>query len=76
MAFHGSWNRSEPTGYKVVFIPLNDGTAGAPQDFATGWLKANGDVWGRPVDVLSGTDGSLYVSDDAGGTIYRIFALK
>ena len=76
VAFHGSWNRSEPTGYKVVFIPLNDGTAGAPQDFAMGWLKANGDVWGRPVDVLSGTDGSLYVSDDAGGTIYRIFAVQ
>jgi glucose/arabinose dehydrogenase len=71
VAFHGSWNRSVPTGYKVVFIPFQDGKAGAAQDFATGWL-ANGGVWGRPVGVTTAPDGSLFVSDDSGGMIYRI----
>ncbi len=73
VAFHGSWNRTVPTGYKVVFIPVSDGRPGPAQDFATGWLKDDGTVWGCPVDVLGGTDGSLYISDDAGGVIYRIF---
>ncbi len=73
VAFHGSWNRTVPTGYKIVFVPVSDGVAGSAQDFATGWLKADGIVWGRPVDVQGGTDGSLYVSDDAGGVVYRIF---
>jgi glucose/arabinose dehydrogenase len=71
VAFHGSWNRSVPTGYKVVFIPFQDGKAGAAQDFATGWL-ANGADWGRPVDVITAPDGSLFVSDDSGSTIYRM----
>ncbi len=71
VAFHGSWNRSVPTGYKVVFIPIQDGKPGPVQDFATGWL-ANGAVWGRPVDVITAPDGSLFVSDDSGGYIYRI----
>ncbi len=66
VAFHGSWNRSVPTGYKVVFIPIEDGKPGPVQDFATGWL-ANGAVWGRPVDVITAPDGSLFVSDDCGG---------
>ena len=74
VAFHGSWNRSVPTGYKVVFIPFQDGKPGAVQDFATGWL-ANGADWGRPVGVISASDGSLFVSDDSGGTIYRIIYL-
>jgi len=73
VAFHGSWNRAVPTGYKVVRIPIQDGQAGQAQDFATGWLRANGSQWGRPVDVLTGADGSLFVSDDSGGSIYRIF---
>jgi glucose/arabinose dehydrogenase len=71
VAFHGSWNRSVPTGYKVVFIPIQDGKTGPLQDFATGWL-ANGSVWGRPVDMITASDGSLFVSDDSGGYIYRI----
>jgi glucose/arabinose dehydrogenase len=73
VAFHGSWNRSVPTGYKVVFIPL-DGkgeVSGPPQDFATGWL-VSGKALGRPVGLTIGADGSLYVSDDTGGRIYRI----
>jgi len=57
-----------------VFIPVTDGKAGNAQDFATGWLTDAGAVWGRPVDVIVGRDGSLYISDDAGGAIYRVFA--
>jgi glucose/arabinose dehydrogenase len=73
VAFHGSWNRTVPTGYKVVRIPLRNGTPGPVQDFATGWLRADGSHWGRPVDVLTASDGSLFVSDDSGGVLYRIF---
>ena len=72
VAFHGSWNRSVPTGYKVVRIPFNNGSPGTVQDFATGWLVGDS-AWGRPVDVIVGSDGALYVSDDSGGIIYRIF---
>lgn len=71
VAYHGSWNRSAPTGYKIVFIPFSNGTPGFVQDFATGWL-VNSISWGRPVDVAIGPDGSLFVSDDGGGKIYRI----
>jgi glucose/arabinose dehydrogenase len=73
VAYHGSWNRSQPTGYKVVRIPIENAQAGAVEDFATGWLGADGSAWGRPVDVVTGLDGSLYVSDDAGGKVYRIY---
>ncbi len=73
VAFHGSWNRSVPTGYKVVYIPLNGrgAVAGAPQDFATGWLK-DGNVSGRPVGLAVGPEGALYLSSDQSGVIYRI----
>lgn len=73
VAFHGSWNRSVPTGYKIIFLPL-DGAghiAGPPQDFATGWLH-NGAMSGRPVGLAVGPDGALYVSDDSAGLVYRI----
>ena len=74
IAFHGSWNRSVPTGYKVVRLPFENGEpAAAVVDFATGWLdRETGEASGRPVDVLVGGDGALYVSDDLGGFIYRI----
>jgi glucose/arabinose dehydrogenase len=72
VAFHGSWNRSIPTGYKLVRIPVQAGQPGPVQDFAVGWLLPDGSNWGRPVDVVTGSDGSLYISDDAGGKIYRI----
>ncbi len=72
VAFHGSWNRSVPTGYKVVRIPFINGLPGPVQDFAVGWL-VGGAAWGRPVDVRPGPDGSLFISDDAGGIIYRVY---
>jgi glucose/arabinose dehydrogenase len=74
VAFHGSWNRSVPTGYKIVRLPLEDGVPTGPvEDFATGWLDGEtGAVSGRPVGLAVGPDGALYVSDDAGGVVYRI----
>ena len=74
IAFHGSWNRSVPTGYKIVRLPLDDGIPTGPvEDFATGWLdEETGQVSGRPVGLAVGPDGALYASDDAGGFIYRI----
>ena len=72
VAFHGSWNRSVPTGYKVVRIPFENGfPAGPVEDFVWGWLSAQG-VSGRPVGLAVGPDGALYVSDDFGGRIYRV----
>lgn len=74
IALHGSWNRSTPVGYSVVRLPFDDGQpAAAVVDFATGWLHEGRNVVdGRPVDVLVGADGALYVSDDKGGFVYRI----
>jgi glucose/arabinose dehydrogenase len=74
VAFHGSWNRSVPTGYKVIFVPLegNGMVSGPPQDFASGWLVSGPKALGRPVGLTVGADGALYVSDDTGGRIYRI----
>lgn len=74
IAFHGSWNRSVPTGYKIVRIPLDGSTPSGPvEDFATGWLDADtGEVFGRPVGLAVGPDGALYISDDKSGIIYRI----
>lgn len=75
IAFHGSWNRSIPTGYKVVRLDMQDGQPAAAEvtDFATGWLDpSTEESFGRPVDVTVGSDGALYVSDDKGGFIYRI----
>lgn len=74
IAYHGSWNRSVPTGYKVVRLPLKEGLADGPvEDFATGWLnETSGQASGRPVGLAVGSDGDLYVSDDKAGIIYRI----
>jgi glucose/arabinose dehydrogenase len=71
VAFHGSWNRSVPTGYKVVRVKIEDGKPAGIEDFAAGWLRGQ-KAEGRPVDVIVGPDGSLYVSDDRSGMIYRI----
>jgi glucose/arabinose dehydrogenase len=72
IAYHGSTYRSQPTGYKVVYIPISGTHAGAPQDVITGWLTAGGSVWGRPVGLLVAADGSLLISDDDAGVIYRL----
>jgi glucose/arabinose dehydrogenase len=74
VAYRGSWNRTLPTGYKIVRIRFRDGQpAGSPlvEDFATGWLEGTS-AWGRPVDLVVGRDGALYLSDQGGGRIYRI----
>lgn len=73
VALHGSWNRSRRTGYKVIRIPLRDGKpTGEYEDFLTGFVTPEGDVWARPVGVGVAPDGSLLVSEDAGGTVWRI----
>ena len=72
VAFHGSWNRTVPTGYKLVGIPFAAGRPiGSPQDIVSGWLQGRR-AWGRPVDPAVGPDGALYLSDDRAGIIYRI----
>jgi glucose/arabinose dehydrogenase len=73
IALHGSWNSSVPVGYKVMVAALTGDQAGPAEDFATGWLRPDGTVWGRPVDIVNAPDGSLFVSDDLGGIIYRIY---
>lgn len=72
-AEHGSWNRSQPIGARILFVPVReDGTAGPVEPFAEGWLTANNEYIGRPVDVAMLQDGSMLVSDDQAGAIYRI----
>ncbi len=72
-AQHGSWNRTTPIGARVMFTPVNeDGSAGTPEVFAEGWLDQNGEYLGRPVDVAQLRDGSILVSDDLVGAVYRI----
>ncbi len=72
IAEHGSWNRSQKIGYRVTLVRLDgNGKAVAYEPFAEGWLQGQ-QAWGRPADVLVGPDGSLYVSDDYAGAIYRI----
>lgn len=70
---HGSWNRSTPSGYKVIFVPFANGKpSGAPEDVLTGFLNANGKAQGRPVGVAIAGDGALLVADDVGNTIWRV----
>lgn len=72
-AQHGSWNRTKPVGARVMFTSLKeDGTADKTEAFAEGWLSGNGEYFGRPVDIAQLPDGSLLVSDDLVGAIYRI----
>jgi len=73
-AYHGSTYRTQPTGYKVVYSPVHGTQAGMPQDLITGWLTSSTSYafWGRPVGVLVAADGSLLVSDDDAGVIYRL----
>jgi glucose/arabinose dehydrogenase len=74
---HGSWNRSQLSGYKVVFVPFQESKPGKPEDFLTGFVTNNNkDVHGRPVGVTVLPDGSLLVADDASGRIWRVAANK
>lgn len=74
VAEHGSWNRSSPTGSKVIRLIFDGKGNAAPyyEDFMTGFVTANHDVWGRPVGIAVGTGGSLYVSEDANNTIWCV----
>jgi glucose/arabinose dehydrogenase len=72
-AEHGSWNRAKRTGYKVIFVPAPNGKAtGEYDDFLTGFVTKDGKVWGRPVGVTVGSEGSLYVTDDGSDSIWRV----
>jgi len=77
VAMHGSWNRSKANGYRVGFVPFQNGKAGAVEDFLTGFVINDGaegqiTTWGRPVGVTVGRDGSLLVSDDGGNRIWKV----
>jgi glucose/arabinose dehydrogenase len=72
-AEHGSWNRKVRSGYEVVRLPMKQGHAtGEYEDFLTGFVLPNGDVWGRPVGVTVAADGSLFVSDDGSKSIWHV----
>lgn len=76
-AQHGSWNRTDPVGARVMFTSVNaDGSVGEMVPFAEGWKDENGEYLGRPVDVAQLRDGSILVSDDLAGAIYRISYAK
>jgi glucose/arabinose dehydrogenase len=70
---HGSWNRDEPSGYKVVFVPFRDGRpAGQPIEFVGGFMGQDGKTRGRPVGVTVDPRGALIVADDLSNTIWRV----
>ncbi len=73
VAEHGSWNRSKKVGYRVVHVVTDpDGSNARQEVFAEGWLQPGEAVWGRPADVLPLPDGSLLISDDYAGAVYRV----
>jgi glucose/arabinose dehydrogenase len=72
-AEHGSWNRATRAGYEVIRVPLKNGHAsGVYEDFLTGFVTPDGQVWGRPVGVAVAHDGSLLVTDDGSKSIWRV----
>jgi glucose/arabinose dehydrogenase len=77
LALHGSWNRATRTGYKVVRVMMKNGVpTGQYQDFMTGMVLSDRDVWGRPAAVEVAADGALLVVDDGGGVVWRITPVK
>lgn len=72
VAQHGSWNRSPPEGYRIVMIHFKEGRPVSENAVADGWLRTDGKVMGRPVDLLELGDGSMLISDDYAGMIYRL----
>ena len=72
-AEHGSWNRARRTGYEVICIPMHDGHAdGSYEDFLTGFVTKDGQVWGRPVGVAIANDGSMFVTDDGSRSVWHV----
>jgi glucose/arabinose dehydrogenase len=72
-AEHGSWNRAKRAGYEVIRIPMHNGHAeGSYEDFLTGFVTKEGEVWGRPVGVTVGHDGDLFVTDDGSRSVWRV----
>lgn len=71
VALHGSWNRSKKIGYEVIMLTLDKNKITKMEPFATGWLQGEA-AWGRPVDIMVQPDGSLLISDDLNGAIYRV----
>jgi glucose/arabinose dehydrogenase len=70
---HGSWNRSDSAGYKVIFVPFQGGKPnGVPEDVLSGFINDNGDAYGRPVGVAVDKTGALLVADDVGNIIWRV----
>ena len=72
VAQHGSWNRSDPQGYQVVLVRFKNNLPYTEQVFISGWLRPDGTVLGRPVDILQLADGSLLISDDKLGVVYKV----
>jgi glucose/arabinose dehydrogenase len=73
VTLHGSWNRGQRTGYKVVRLLFDNGRpTGEYEDFMTGFVTSDKQVWGRPVGVAVAKDGSLLVTEDGNGTIWRV----
>ena len=73
VAYHGSWNRTEPTGYKIVHFDLD--SANSESDFISGWLQDN-NALGRPAGLIFDNQGNLYISDDKAGVIYKVSVVK
>lgn len=74
IAEHGSWNRTKPQGYRITRVPLTNGKGAGYEVFIDGWLdEEKGEAWGRPVDLEWLPDGSLLISDDMAGAIYRVY---
>jgi len=74
-AFHGSWNRKKRPGYKSVRVPFDHSAGkaiGEYEDFVTGFVTLEGNVWGRPVGITIAKDGSLLFSEDGNGTIWQV----
>jgi len=70
---HGSWNRAQRGGYEVIRLPMKNGHAtGEYEDFLTGFVTADGQVWGRPVGITTANDGSLFISDDGSKSIWHV----
>jgi hypothetical protein len=73
VAYHGAFDFANTYGYRVVRIPFTEGQPQTPEDFITGWVPEGAQSWlGRPVDVAVSPEGSLYVTDDVNGYLYRV----